>query len=175
MVWRYALSSLLFFCFFCFFFVLFCFCFFTFFHVMNIVIYASKVYIQSGCLLCATLSTCFNRSFFFFFFNFAHLFYMVWTFACGLDIIVRFFSPSHLGTLLNWSFCWRIFKSRGRKFPEFACCCFFFLFFFFFVFFFFCFFLFFNFVVVVLLFFFFFCFLFFFFEGAVVLFCFCFF
>ena len=67
-----------------------------FFHFVNLVIFRPQC-IDSGYLVSATPHTILYRSFW----NFVHVFSMVWRYACGLDVILAFIfvTFSTLGTL----------------------------------------------------------------------------
>ena len=69
-----------------------------FFHFVNLVIFRPHC-IDSGYLVSATAHTIFYRSFW----NFAHVFSMVWRYACGLDIILALIFVT-FSTLWNLSF-----------------------------------------------------------------------
>ena len=64
--------------------------FYHFFHKLNLVIFSAfflSKRIESGYLVCATPPTVLCR----FFQNLIGVLFMVWRYACGLDIVLRFF------------------------------------------------------------------------------------
>ena len=90
--------------------------FVTFFRILNLVVFHIWILlkcIDSGYLVCATPPTVLYQSFW----NFTGVFFMVWRYACGLDIILRsifFFIDSSYSKKKK-------LKGGGHKFTEFAC------------------------------------------------------